>query len=150
MFTPNPSCPPTRTKLGIAVLILDERGWVLLEKRSDCGLWGAPGGRIEPGESIKDAAVREIQEETGLSIQITGLLGVYSDPEEGRIITYPDGVVHSIDILVASAIVGGALLPSDESEALQFFDLAELPADLVPSSRALLADLKQGTWGQVR
>ena len=150
MFTVDPAQPPTRIKLGIAVLVSDKQGWVLLEKRSDCGLWGVPGGRIEPGESIQDAAVREIQEETGLTVRVTRLIGVYSDPEEGRIITYPDGVVHGIDIFVESAIVGGDLRPSDESEALQFFDPAELPPDLVPGSRALLADIKQVNTGQVR
>jgi ADP-ribose pyrophosphatase YjhB (NUDIX family) len=134
----------------VAVVVRDQRGWLLLEKRSDCGLWGLAGGRIEPGESVSDAAVREIKEETGLVVEITRLIGVYSDADEGRIITYPDGVVHSIDILLEARLVGGTLTPSAESEALQFFEPSALPPDCVPSSRMPLADAVGAAVGSVR
>ncbi len=55
----------TAIKLGVAVLVEDEAGAVLLELRRDCGLWGLVGGRVEPGESVSVAAIRETQEETG-------------------------------------------------------------------------------------
>lgn len=77
---------PSSIKLGVAVLIRDHHGKVLLEKRSDCGLWGLPGGRIEPGESIEMAACRKILEETGLVIKIENLIGIYSEPNQHRII----------------------------------------------------------------
>lgn len=78
----------TRVRVGVAVVVRDQRGWILLERRRDCGLWGLHGGRIEPGESVAEAAVREVREETGLTVVVQRLLGVYSDPP-GRIVTYP-------------------------------------------------------------
>lgn len=62
---------------------------MLLEKRLDCGWWGLPGGRIEPGEAVSAAAIREVAEETGLKVEVTDLIGVYSNLS-GRIVTYPD------------------------------------------------------------
>src|SRR2546428_8765233 len=112
---------PTRIKLGVAVLIRDDQGRFLLEKRSDTGLWGIPGGRIEPGETVRDAAVREILEETGLTVGITKLIGVYSDPGEGRIISYPEAVVHSIDVFLEAAVIGGGLSPTHQSPASPIF-----------------------------
>lgn len=141
---------PSSIKLGVAVLIRDDRGWVLLEKRSDCGLWGLPGGRVEPGESIEAAAAREILEETGLTITIEQLIGIYSDPAQHRIIRYPEAIVHSIDIAVAARPVSGHIRLSAESEALEFFALDAIPSDLVPSSHAILADANSETNSQVR
>lgn len=140
---------PTAIKLGVAVLIRNEAGWVLFERRSDCGLWGFPGGRIEPGESIRDAVIREVKEETGLTVEVSRLLGVYSEPGSGRIIHYPEAVVHGIDIFVEVRITGGALCISAESEELEFFNPGCLPSDLVPSSVPLLKDVLTGSIGQI-
>lgn len=150
MFAPKSAQAATRIKLGVAIIILDGQGHLLLEKRSDCGLWGLPGGRIEPGEAVQETAIREIKEETGLLIEIARLIGIYSDPAEGRIITYPDAVVHSVDIAIEAVIVGGALCRSDESEVIKFFDPVMLPSEVVPSSRAVLKDVIGGTLGQIR
>jgi ADP-ribose pyrophosphatase YjhB (NUDIX family) len=141
---------PSRIKLGVAVLIRDHRGWVLLEKRSDCGLWGVPGGRIEPGESVETAALREILEETGLVIKIEKLIGVYSDPQQHRIIRYPEAIVHSIDVVVEARAVSGTVQISLESEALEYFSPGDFPSNLVPSSWAILIDAKERISGQVR
>lgn len=150
MFAPRSPAVASRIKLGVAVVVRNEREQILLEKRSDCSLWGLPGGRIEPGESVREAAVREIAEETGIAIEIRGLIGVYSEPAAGRILTYPEAVVHAIDVLLEARAVGGALRASSESEALAFFDLDRLPADLVPSSLALLQDVARGQSGCIR
>jgi len=141
----------TRVRTGVAIILRDDLGRILLEKRSDCGLWGLPGGRIEPGESIADAAVREMKEDTGLTVNITRLLGVYSGPAD-RIVTYPDdgGVVQLVDILLEATMVSGKLSCSSESEDLQFFEPAALPNDLVPPAKAPLEDVLKGRSGIIR
>ena len=62
-----------RVKVGVGVIVVDDSGEILLEKRRDNGMWGLPGGGIEPGESVYETALREVKEETGLDIEITGL-----------------------------------------------------------------------------
>ncbi len=138
----------TVVKVGVGVVIRDQSGRILLEKRRDCGVWGLPGGRVEPGESVMEAAEREIKEETGLSIHVTGLIGVYSDPHE-RIVTYPDNgdVVHLVDIVLDARIVSGTLTCSEESEELRFFDPAALPSEVVPPARRPLSDAITGLVG---
>jgi 8-oxo-dGTP pyrophosphatase MutT (NUDIX family) len=133
----------TIVRLGVAVIIRDDEGKILLERRSDCGWWGMPGGRVEAGESVEQAAIREVLEETGLAVRITGLIGLYSEPA-GRIVTFPDNVVHLVDAAVTAEIVSGILTRSSESEELRFFSPQELPAEIVPPVRRLLADALAG------
>ncbi len=86
-------------RLGCSAAIFDQpRGKVLLTRRTDNGQWCLPGGRVEAGESVSEACVREVWEETGLQVQITRLAGVYSDPN--RLVIYPDG--HKVQIVALS------------------------------------------------
>jgi 8-oxo-dGTP pyrophosphatase MutT (NUDIX family) len=141
----------TQIRLGVGIILRDARGWILLEKRSDNGLWGPPGGRVEPGESMAEAAVREVREETGLTVEVTRLVGVYSVPTD-RIVTYPDNgdVRHLIDVVVEGVIRSGNLTCSPESEALAFFPPTGLPADLVPPARLPLEDFLSHQTGVLR
>jgi 8-oxo-dGTP diphosphatase len=66
---------------GVAAVIINEAGHVLLQRRSDDGRWGLPGGAMEPGEEPAEALVREIREETALEIVPERIVGVYSGPE---------------------------------------------------------------------
>ncbi len=143
LYIPRPADANTIVRLGVGVIILNPVGEILLEQRSDCGWWGVPGGRVEPGESIAQTVQREVYEETGLTIEITGLLGVYSGPAE-RIVTYPDNVVQLVDVVLVTRLVGGVLTLSHESLALQFFSPAHLPTDIVPPARQPLADFIAG------
>jgi 8-oxo-dGTP pyrophosphatase MutT (NUDIX family) len=137
--------------VGVGVVVLNDRSWILLERRRDCGLWGLPGGRIEPGESIREAALREVREETGLTVEVQRLIGVYSEPC-GRIATYPDNgdVVHLVDIMLEASVISGKLSCSEESLEVRFFDPGNLPADLVPPAVAPLRDILEGRVGVVR
>ncbi len=74
---------------GVAAVIIDPASRVLLQRRSDDGKWGLPGGGIEPGEEPADALVREIREETALDIVPERIVGVYSGPDFR--IRYPNG-----------------------------------------------------------
>jgi ADP-ribose pyrophosphatase YjhB (NUDIX family) len=90
-----------------------------------------------------------VKEETGLSVEVARLLGVYSDPGSGRIIHYPEAIVHGIDIFIEARIAGGKLSISAESEELEYFSPDCLPSDLVPSSVPLLKDVLTGSIGQI-
>ncbi|MBI4026494.1 MAG: NUDIX domain-containing protein [Verrucomicrobia bacterium] len=151
MFAKTVADPDTRVKVGTAIVLRDHEGRVLLEKRKDCGLWGLPGGKVDPGESVMDCALREAIEETGLTVRITRLVGIYSEPK-GRIVTYPNNgeVVHLVDVAVEAEIVSGKLSFSDESEEMRFFPPDSLPEDLMPPSRAPLRDALAGRCSIIR
>lgn len=151
MFASRTPTQAARIKLGVGVLISDGYGRVLLERRSDCGLWGLPGGTVEPGESLAEAALREVFEETGLHVALDGLQGVYSEPNE-RIAIYPGNgdERHLVDVLVKANIVSGQLQASAESLELRFFGQNELPEDIVPPARRPLEDFFLGRQNILR
>ena len=96
-----------------AVAIHDEQGRVLLCLHADKNIWVTPGGLIEPGEQPATAAMRETLEETGLEIQITGILGVYGGPD--LIIDYPNGDKAAyIGTIFRGRVTGGTLKPDND------------------------------------
>jgi ADP-ribose pyrophosphatase YjhB (NUDIX family) len=125
---------------GVAAVIITADG-VLLQRRDDNGKWGLPGGGVEPGESVRAAIVREVREETGLEVEPLRLIGVYSDPVNHQIITYPDGnVIHYVSTVFECAIRGGTLACGEESLELGFFAPEALPADTMAISRIRIVD----------
>jgi len=125
---------------GVSAIIVTGEG-LLLERRADNRLWGLPGGGVEPGESVREAIVREVREETGLDVTPGRLIGVYSAPESHQIVTYPDGnVIHYVSTSFECRIVGGALVCGEESLELAWFDPERLPADMVPMHRIRIHD----------
>lgn len=125
---------------GVAAIIANGAGKILLQQRSDNGLWGLPGGSVEIGESVRDAVVREVREETGLTVEVVRLIGVYSDPKL-QVVRYADGnVVQYISSVFACRILGGSLQTCDETLDLQFFDPARLPENLVPMHNIRVKD----------
>ncbi|GIN94442.1 DNA mismatch repair protein MutT [Siminovitchia terrae] len=128
-------------KAGVAVIIFNEQNQVLLQKRADVGLWGIPSGHIEIGETVSEAAIREVKEETNLDIRIKKLIGVYSDVNS-QIFTYPNGkIVHFITSCFLAEITGGELrCNSDESLEINFFGLEDLPKDLLKMHPKWLED----------
>lgn len=114
------SIPP-----GAGVFVRDDRGRVLLVRRADSGNWTLPGGMQELGESITQTAVREVREETGLEVEITGLLGIYTDP--GHVMAYDDGEVRQeFVVLFAADVIGGTEAISEESTSLRWAEPDEL------------------------
>jgi ADP-ribose pyrophosphatase YjhB (NUDIX family) len=130
----------TQLRPAVAAIITDAEGKILLQRRSDNGLWGLPGGSVEIGESVCQAILREVREETGLTVEVLRLIGVYSDPRY-QIVRYPDNnVVHYISILFGCRILSGALTLCDETLDLRFFAPTALPEDLVAMHRIRIED----------
>ncbi len=140
----------TRVRVGVGLVIRNTNGDILLERRSDNGLWGLPGGRVEPGESLIQTALREAKEETGLTIVVSRLLGVYSGPQD-RIVIYPDNVVQLVDILLEATVISGDLVCSSESLELCFFKVGCLPpeTEIVPPARLPLREVLAGDSGMI-
>ncbi|MGE5654358.1 MAG: NUDIX hydrolase [Bacillota bacterium] len=113
--------------VGATIIVRNARGEVLLQKRSDTGTWGLPGGAMEPGESPEQTARRELWEETGLTAGELRLLDVLAGPE--LFFVYPNGdQVHTVIILYEAAEVIGTLGVHDtESLELCHFSLSDLP-----------------------
>ncbi|WDF02004.1 HAD-IIA family hydrolase [Shouchella hunanensis] len=123
---------PDHIKAGVAGIIFDEKQRVLLMKRADNGLWGIPSGHVEPGETVEEAIIREIREETGLQVKVSRLIGVYSDPAS-QIFEYPNGKVsHFITNCFECEVVGGNLIKGNEETLdVRYFDCNQLPEDLL-------------------
>lgn len=130
-----------RLSIGCSAFIYDAaRERILLTRRTDNGQWCLPGGRMEAGESLAEACIREVQEETGLSVRIVRLIGVYSTPH--RIVTYADGnqwqtIAHSFE----AEVIGGRPILSDETTEFGYFTPEEIVTlDLMEHHRERIAD----------
>ncbi|MFF0531248.1 NUDIX domain-containing protein [Nocardia amikacinitolerans] len=122
----DPDAPKANSLVpGGSALIVDQRGAILLQRRSDSGNWSLPGGTMEIGETLEQCVIRETREETGLDIEITGLLGIYTDPE--HVIAYSDGEVRQeFNITYYGRVIGGQLQVSDESTDVRYLSLDAL------------------------
>jgi ADP-ribose pyrophosphatase YjhB (NUDIX family) len=132
-------------------MILDECRHLLLQRRSDNGQWGLPGGPVEIGESVTEAILREVREETGLLIDVVRLIGVYSDPRL-QIVRYPDGrVVRYINTCFECRIVSGELRTYPETLEPACFDPVVLPHTMVPLHAIRIRDaLRRGAPAVIR
>ncbi|MBI2149228.1 MAG: NUDIX domain-containing protein [Acidobacteria bacterium] len=116
-----------------AVAVRDAQGRLLVCLHADKNIWVAPGGLIEPGEHPADAAVRETWEETGFTVELTGILGVFGGPD--LIIDYPNGDMASyIGTIFRGRVTGGTLRP-DGQEILEVRYLTEAELLEVPHSK---------------
>ena len=134
---------------SVGGIIRNEEGDILLQKTAHDERWSLPGGAIDPGEKPSEAIIREVKEETGLTIHPTHILGLFGG-EEFRY-TYPNG--HRVEYVFpvfACSIVGGNLGGlDDETEELQFFPETDIPELTLPyppelfTQRTLLPPLFQ-------
>lgn len=130
-------------QVGAGVIVENENGEVLLQKRADNHCWGYPGGSLELDEVVEDAARRELYEETGLIAREIELFGVFSGPDVHYI--YPNGdEVSNVDIVFLCRNYDGTLrCQESEVEELRFFPADALPEDLSPPIRKPLL-----SWAQ--
>src|SRR5882757_5083626 len=125
-FYNDPDAPePNSLVVAASAVVTDEQGRILLQRRRDNDLWALPGGGMEMTDSLPGTAVREVKEETGLDVRITGLVGMYTDPR--HVIAYTDGEVRrQFNICFTARVTGGRLAISDESTELRFIPREEL------------------------
>jgi 8-oxo-dGTP pyrophosphatase MutT (NUDIX family) len=112
----DPSAPKANSMIpSVNVVVVNDAGDVLMIRRSDNGNWAVPGGAIDLGESMIEAAVRETREETGIECRITGLVGIYTDPRHVLLYTSNGEARQEFSIVLTAVPVGGQPTPSDES-----------------------------------
>ncbi|MFQ6029278.1 MAG: NUDIX domain-containing protein, partial [Dehalococcoidia bacterium] len=130
---------------GAAAIIFDDaRQQVLLTSRADNGRWCLPGGGMDPGESAAETCVREVLEETGLEVEVTRLVGVYTSPD--IIVEYSDGnKVQPVAFSFEARVVGGELQLSDETTEYGYFPVNALDSlDLMEHHRQRIEDALLG------
>ena len=131
---------PTAIRPGVAAVLRDAAGRILLHRRRVGGGWAPPSGGVEPGEAVLAALHRELAEETALTATVERVVGVYSDPSY-MVVAYPDGrVVQYVTTLFACRVRGGTLVGSDEGLAWEWFRPDTLPSELTAYARVWLAD----------
>lgn len=150
-YEDDPNAPEANSLVPAAsAVVVDESGRVLLQRRTDNGMWALPGGKMDLGESIGECAVRETFEETGVTVEITGIVGTYTNP--GHVFAYDDGEVRQeFSICLLAKATGGTLRTSDESFEVAWFGqdaIDDLP--MVPSIRKRISDWRAGQGPVVR
>ena len=131
-------------QVGASVILVNEEGKLLLQKRRDNDCWAYHGGSVELDEDTEAAAARELYEETGLIADQLELFGVFSGPRMHYI--YPNGdEVSNVDVVYICRRYHGSLkCQYEEVKELRFFDPAELPQKLFSANLpALEAYIRQ-------
>jgi ADP-ribose pyrophosphatase YjhB (NUDIX family) len=129
--------PTLQVTAGVAVVEGDR---ILLVRRADDGSWCLPGGRLEVGESLRAGAEREFAEETGRAVELGGLLGVYSDPDE-QTHRYPDGEVLQFVAVVFEGRAGREVrgLAGDTTD-VAWFPASALPERVMSTDAPIIRD----------
>jgi 8-oxo-dGTP diphosphatase len=140
----DPEAPkPNSIRPATGVALFDPSGNILLLRRKDNDKWTMPGGTLDFGESLTYCAIREVREETGLQIRITGLIGTYTDPH--ILIAYSDGEVRQeFTFVYAAEIESGELKIDEESKEAAWVRLSSaVEPPLAESQRRRLKDVME-------
>lgn len=144
-YLDDPAAPKANSIVpAVSVVITDGQGRILLIRRTDNNYWSIPGGGIEPGESVRRAASREVVEETGINCEVTGLVGIYSNP--GHVAAYDDGEVRQeFSICLTARILDGSPRTSSESSEVRFVPATDIASyDIHPSIRMRIGHYLEG------
>ncbi|MEV0971721.1 NUDIX hydrolase [Microtetraspora glauca] len=128
-FYDDPQAPkPNSLVPSVNVVVTNDAGDILMIRRSDNGNWAVPGGAIDLGESLPQAAMRETLEETGIFCEITGLVGTYTDPKHVILYTSDGEARQEFSIVLTARGVDGEPTPSDESREVRWVPRDEVEA----------------------
>ncbi|MFE3195934.1 NUDIX hydrolase [Nocardia sp. NPDC059240] len=132
----DPNAPAANSVRPSAGAFVRRDDAVLLICRSDNGNWSMPGGAHDPGESLSHTAVRETQEETGVDVQLTGIVGIFTDPTHVIHYTSNDEVRQEFTIIYRAEPIGGVPTPSSESTQVEWVPVDKIPGlAMDPSQR---------------
>ncbi|MGW6699837.1 NUDIX hydrolase [Nocardia sp. NPDC055049] len=143
----DPKAPkPNSLVVACNLLVVDGAGAILLQRRRDTGQWALPGGAMDFGETAAECAIRECQEETGITAEITGFLGIYSNPH--HIVAYSDGEVRQqYENTYIGRPVSGEPTINDEADGVVYVAPDDLGAyDIHPSMRQQIGDFLSGSY----
>jgi ADP-ribose pyrophosphatase YjhB (NUDIX family) len=126
-YLDDPEAPEANSLVpSVNVGVLNERGAILLIRRTDNENWAMPGGAMDIGETIAEAGVRETREETGIECEITRLVGVYTNPRHVMLYTSNNEVRQECSLVFAARPVGGELKTSSESREVRWVAPSEI------------------------
>ena len=135
-YLDNPGAPLANSIVpSVTAFVRNAAGELLLVHKTDNKLWALPGGGVDPGESVSEAVVREVEEETGLDVAVEDLVGVYTNPR--HVIAYDDGEVRQqFSLCFRATLVGGTIATSSETSEVRFVPVSELDSlNIHPSMR---------------
>lgn len=117
----DPAAPRANSVVPSAnVVVVNDAGEILLIRRTDNDNWALPGGAMDLGESLPEAAVRETAEETGVEVELTGLVGIYTDPRHVILYTRNGEVRQEFSVVFTARPISGEPTPSDESREVHW------------------------------
>lgn len=135
-YNHDPNAPtPNSIVVAVTAFVQDDTGRILMIRRTDNDLYAIPGGAQDVGETIVQTVVREVREETGITVEVIALVGIYSDPE--HVIAFSDGEIRQeFSICFRANQVGGEIRTSSESKEVIWVEPEQLDElDIHPSIR---------------
>ena len=126
-FFDDPAAPRANSIVpSVNVAVRNEAGDLLLIRRSDNGNWAMPGGAVELGESLTQAAVRETREESGIECEVTGLAGIYTDPRHVMLYTSDGEARQEFSVVLTARATGGEPSASSETTRARWVPAADV------------------------
>jgi ADP-ribose pyrophosphatase YjhB (NUDIX family) len=132
----DPDAPPANSVVpSTTAVVTDDQDRIVLIRRRDNDLWALPGGGMDVGESMAETVVREVKEETGIDVEVTGVVGIYTNPN--HVMAYDDGEVRQqCSICFTTRMLGGQPATSSETSEVEFVAPARLDSlNIHPSMR---------------
>jgi ADP-ribose pyrophosphatase YjhB (NUDIX family) len=120
----------------VDIIIEMEKGVVLIKRKNPPYGWAIPGGFVDYGETLEQAAVREAREETSLEVKLISQLGAYSDPLR-------DPRHHTISVVFTARVIAGSPQAADDAIDIGIFSRDNLPKDLAFDHSKILQDFFQ-------